>query len=94
MGEYVYGVFFASLRLVAKHAAGYGRVRYYNQKTRPGIWMAQLRSWQTTIQNLAEEFEQGRAARTPLPNACDYCEIKPVCRIEEDRRRRGAGEGE
>jgi hypothetical protein len=43
---------------------------------------------------LAEAFANGRADRVPLPKACDYCEIKPVCRIEEDRRRRALEEGE
>jgi hypothetical protein len=88
------GVYFASLRREAQQAAGYGRKQYFNEKTQTPDWNAQLRSWQTTIRNLAEGFEKGRAARTPLPKACDYCEIKPICRIEEDRRRRLAEEAD
>ena len=93
LGGQVEGLYFASLRREAQQAAGYGRKQYLNERTKAGNWTAQLSDWRTTIQGLAEAFENGQAARTPLANACDYCEIKPVCRIEEDRRRRFAEEG-
>lgn len=87
LGDEVEGLYFASLRREAQQAAGYGREQYFNEKTRPGNWKAQVHEWQAIVHDLAEAFENGRAARVPLPKACDYCEIKPVCRIEEDRRR-------
>ncbi|MEP6359404.1 MAG: PD-(D/E)XK nuclease family protein [Halioglobus sp.] len=44
-------------------------------------WDALLAHWNNTLQGLVTAFIRGDAAVDPLPKACDFCGLKPVCRI-------------
>lgn len=55
-------------------------------------WEAQLVAWRTELERLAQEFAHGVAAVDPMPGACEYCDLKPLCRIHE--REPGAGESD
>lgn len=48
-------------------------------------WGRQQREWGETVHRLARNFRQGEAAVDPKTKACDFCEIKPLCRIQEIR---------
>ncbi len=39
-------------------------------------------NWLTGLERLAADFIEGDAFADPLPNACQYCHITPVCRIK------------
>ncbi len=87
LGDSVDGLYFASVRRDEGGASGYGRVAHFGDKKElSGVeWKQQLAEWAATVTRLAQEFESGRAPVTPSKGACQYCEIKPICRIEESR---------
>jgi probable DNA repair protein len=50
-----------------------------------GDWEALLADWKTWLHKLAGEVMQGRADIDPVDpkKSCKYCDLKPLCRIEE-----------
>ena len=44
-------------------------------------WDAQLSAWRGELERLARGFAAGEARVDPLPGACEYCDLKPLCRI-------------
>ena len=49
-------------------------------------WDTLVASWRTQLQRLASDFQQGHAPVDPAkPASCQYCHLKPVCRIQERR---------
>lgn len=48
-------------------------------------WSEVLRDWRTTMERLGETFRSGEASVDPkqYPDTCTYCELKPLCRINE-----------
>ncbi|MGI9229072.1 MAG: PD-(D/E)XK nuclease family protein [Gammaproteobacteria bacterium] len=47
-------------------------------------WEAQLQQWRDTLDDLAQEFRQGRAAVDPIHSTvCRYCDLGTLCRINE-----------
>lgn len=53
-------------------------------------WEAQLLAWRAELERLARGFARGVATVDPKPGACEYCDLKPLCRIHE--RESGIGE--
>ena len=54
--------------------------------------MAALKShWARVLGDLAEAFAAGDAAVDPKPNACRYCDLAALCRIDEVRGAGGSG---
>ena len=45
-------------------------------------WPALLQEWRTTLKGLAQDFLAGAAEVDPLPQACTYCGLQPLCRID------------
>jgi ATP-dependent helicase/nuclease subunit B len=88
LGANVEGLYFAKLRPREEGAIGYGRRPYFGDKCEvpEKDWNLQLQNWSETVHRLAREFERGHAAVNPRKDACTYCEIKPICRISEDRK--------
>jgi probable DNA repair protein len=86
----VEGLYFASLHRDNCQAEGYGRLAYFDGGVVPENWNSLLNRWQAIIRTLANEFENGYASRATSPKPCQYCGIKPLCRIEETRREREA----
>jgi RecB family exonuclease len=52
-------------------------------------WSELVELWKASLNQLAVEFMAGAATVTPRPGACDYCDLAPLCRINELRS--GAG---
>lgn len=50
-------------------------------------WDELIQSWKTTFEKLANEFMLGHAAVAPKNDieTCQYCELKPFCRIHESQ---------
>ncbi len=48
-------------------------------------WPALIAEWQTVLENLAQAFIAGQADVDPkkYPTSCDYCDLTPLCRINE-----------
>lgn len=48
-------------------------------------WSEVLRDWRATMERLGEAFRHGEASVDPkrYPATCDYCELTPLCRINE-----------
>ena len=48
-------------------------------------WSVVLRDWRATMERLGEAFRNGEALVDPkqYPGTCTYCELKPLCRINE-----------
>jgi ATP-dependent helicase/nuclease subunit B len=88
LGSDVEGLYFAKLRPREEGAIGYGRRAHFGNKCEvpEKDWNLQLREWSETVHKLAREFEAGHAAVNPRKDACTYCDIKPICRIAENRK--------
>jgi ATP-dependent helicase/nuclease subunit B len=87
-GAAVDGIYFAQLKCRSEKAVGYGCRNHFKIKAEiPQChWGDQLSRWSSVVLQLAHEFESGAAQVNPREKACQYCSIKPVCRIEEVRR--------
>jgi len=44
-------------------------------------WQQQINDWRQNLQIIGEEYEQGIATVSPKKQACIYCELSHVCRI-------------
>ncbi|MBN4061383.1 PD-(D/E)XK nuclease family protein, partial [bacterium AH-315-G11] len=54
------------------------------KRQRPDDWQGILNAWRQQIDALAEEFIQGRSDVSPRDkDACSYCKLEAVCRIDE-----------
>lgn len=84
-GHDVDGVFFGELMPREPRAVGVSRERYFPGQSTTIVkdWTRFLDEAQAEMQRLADEFVQGYAAVDPLPGACEYCQIKPVCRVQD-----------
>ena len=47
-------------------------------------WAAWRNHWQNALDIVAKEVRDGLATVQPMKNACDYCDLKPLCRIDVD----------
>lgn len=50
-----------------------------------GTWEQMLASWKLVLNQLGEDFKQGKALVDPkqFPKTCAYCDLGPLCRINE-----------
>lgn len=47
-----------------------------------GNWADWRRHWSTALDGVAAEIRAGDARVAPLPKACQYCDLKSLCRID------------
>ena len=50
-----------------------------------GTWQELVGEWHTALHQLAADFLEGAAEVAPQPSACQYCDLGPVCRINQLR---------
>jgi hypothetical protein len=43
-----------------------------------------MQRWRQQLQALVDQFLRGEAAVQPLPDACDYCHLSLLCRIDSN----------
>ncbi len=85
VGGEVDGLFFGELKPREPRAVGFSRERQF-----PGSAAEVKKDWslfiaqsEAEVQRLAAEFVHGYAAVDPIKGACEYCRIKPFCRVHE-----------
>jgi probable DNA repair protein len=88
------GLYFGRVRRGESGASGYGRIAHFGDKKElvESSWKSQLAQWTAAVTRLAQEFESGHAPVAPGKGACDYCAIRPICRVEESRAEAGDSE--
>jgi ATP-dependent helicase/nuclease subunit B len=92
LGREVDGVLFAQVKPRSVELIGVTREPHLNTnkvEVLGSAWEAQCNDWRETVGRLAEEFRSGFAAVSPGPKACEFCEFKPLCRIQEARSNEG-----
>jgi probable DNA repair protein len=67
---------------IAPKVAPYDKLK---QTKDTGSWLNVLSGWRTTMEALATDFRNGEASVDPkiYPVTCQYCELKPLCRVNE-----------
>ena len=48
-------------------------------------WSQWRTHWRSSLDNIAQELRQGIATVSPMKNACMYCELISLCRINDDK---------
>jgi ATP-dependent helicase/nuclease subunit B len=83
----VEGIFFAELKNRGARAVGHGVGKHFSRNTaitdHKHGWDDFLENAAASVHQLAQEFMQGVAAVSPQNGACEYCRIKPICRIRD-----------
>ncbi len=77
------GVSFAQ---VARHQykfMGLGADKYVPGMAASDDWEEVVTDWRDRINAIALEIRQGVATVTPAKNACQFCDVKPLCRIDK-----------
>jgi ATP-dependent helicase/nuclease subunit B len=86
INEPVEGLFFAEVKNRGARAVGHGVGKHFQNQVaamdQKGKWDDFLDKAAASVQNLATEFKEGEAAVNPQNSACEYCDIKPICRIK------------
>ncbi|MBV9295863.1 MAG: PD-(D/E)XK nuclease family protein [Acidobacteriaceae bacterium] len=85
IGAEVDGVFFGEIKARDVRAVGFGRERHFSGSAAEvrKDWNSFLANSQDEIERLARQFVDGYAAVDPVHNACQYCSVKPLCRVNE-----------
>jgi ATP-dependent helicase/nuclease subunit B len=89
LGKDVEGIFFGQLKPRDLRGVGFSREKHFLDRTaevRPD-WDLFISESRTHIERIARGFVEGFAAVQPLEHACDYCSMKPLCRVYESNRR-------
>ena len=47
-------------------------------------WSAWRAHWKAALDAIADEVKSGTATVTPLPTACQFCELKSLCRVDSN----------
>ena len=87
LGRDVEGVFFGQLKPRNLRVLGFSREGHFADKAAEvrrdwDLFMAESRE---KIERIAREFVKGHARVAPLKTACNFCGLKPLCRIQELR---------
>jgi len=85
-GDAVDGVFFGELKPRELRAVGFSREKHFDGASTTVMkngWDTFLQQAESEVERIASEFVTGHAAVDPLRGACQYCRIKPLCRVNE-----------
>jgi ATP-dependent helicase/nuclease subunit B len=85
--EEVDGIFFGQVKPREVKAVGYSRDKQFKGQTATvkKDWDSYMASAKANVEKLALGFLHGEAAVDPIKGACDYCGVKPLCRVNEVR---------
>ena len=85
LDEDVAGVFLAQLKPRELKAVGYSNDKYFPGQTAEvrKDWNTFLETSRLNIHELASDFVAGKAVVNPIDGACEYCALKPLCRVNE-----------
>ncbi len=57
-------------------------VKAVGHYTSADSWSALLQEWRITLERLAQSFLDGQAGVDPLRDACNYCGLQSLCRVD------------
>ncbi len=85
VGSEVDGVFFGEIKSRGIRAVGISREKHFSERGSEirRDWDSFLAESRDEVERIAREFVDGYAAVDPLRNACEYCSINPLCRVNE-----------
>jgi probable DNA repair protein len=85
--EEVDGIFFGQVKPREVKAVGFSRERQFKGQTAQvrKDWDLYLEEAKGNVEKLARDFLRGEAPVDPIKGACDFCGIKPFCRVKEIR---------
>jgi ATP-dependent helicase/nuclease subunit B len=85
--EEVDGIFFGQVKPREVKAVGFSRERQFKGQTAQvrKDWDSYMESAKANVEKLALGFLHGEAAVDPIKGACEYCGVKPLCRVNEVR---------
>ncbi len=88
LGREVDGVFFGQLKPRDPRLVGYSRQAHTQDRKSKVLkdWYGFLEERASKVEELAREFASGEAAVDPVHGACEYCQMKPLCRLNERMR--------
>jgi hypothetical protein len=89
------GLFFAQLKPRNACLVGFARSQHIEGQKPPANdldWDEYLDDRISVVERLAEEFVAGKAAVDPIRAACEWCQLPPLCRINELRGRENGAE--
>jgi|GEM_PF-1923503 len=85
VGDEVEGVFFGEIKPRDPRAVGFSREKHF-----AGSAAEVKKDWDSfraesndEVRRIANEFIEGYAAIDPVHNACEYCGLQPLCRVNE-----------
>ncbi|HMF79544.1 MAG TPA: PD-(D/E)XK nuclease family protein, partial [Bryobacteraceae bacterium] len=81
------GIFFGQVKPREVKAVGFSRERQFKGQTAQvrKDWDTYMENAKANVEKLALDFLHGEAAVDPIKGACDYCGVKPLCRVKEIR---------
>ena len=79
------GLFFGQLKPREVKAVGYSRTKIFKGQTAEvkKDWETYIQSSRATVYKLADEFVRGVAEVRPTGAPCEFCGMKPFCRVNE-----------
>jgi ATP-dependent helicase/nuclease subunit B len=80
------GIFFAEMKANEVRAVGVSREKQFESRSvdvKKHEWASFLEESRAEVGRLAEQFVNGYAVVDPLPQVCNYCASKPLCRVQE-----------
>jgi probable DNA repair protein len=85
VGSGIDGIFFGQLKPREVKAVGFSRKKQFKGQTaeEKKDWHAYIEAGRENVSNLATDFVRGVAEVDPIKGACDYCDNKPFCRVNE-----------
>jgi probable DNA repair protein len=89
LGKDVEGIFFGQLKPRDLRAVGFSREKHFLDRTADlkRDWDLFMQESRTNIERITLGFVEGFAAVDPIKGACNYCSIKPFCRVYESNQR-------
>jgi ATP-dependent helicase/DNAse subunit B len=79
------GIFFGQVKPRDVKAVGYSRTRHFKGSATEvkKDWQAYMETSRQNVASLAKEFVEGVAEVRPTGAPCEYCGLKPFCRVNE-----------
>jgi ATP-dependent helicase/nuclease subunit B len=89
LGNDVDGIFFGQLKPRELRAVGFSREKHFADRTAEvkQDWDAFMQESRENVGRITRGFLEGFAAVAPIEGACNYCGMRPLCRVNESKQR-------
>ncbi|MFL6354893.1 MAG: PD-(D/E)XK nuclease family protein [Bryobacteraceae bacterium] len=87
LGNDVDGIFFGQLKPRELRGIGFSREKHFPDRTAEvkRDWDSFMQESRENVKRITRGFVEGFAAVAPIKGACNYCGIKPLCRVNESK---------